>query len=439
LKEALRHDRARIQVGRISHFGLMEMSRQRLRTGVVEGSTSQCPHCLGTGIIRSTESVALTVLRALEEKLQQGSRHNVTASMSIEAALYILNEKRDALRDMESRYGISITVAANDKLHGANFTIERGALSTRPVAERKPRGAVQMDWAFAEGEEAVGEPALERDEDADAVGDAPIAAELADEAISAREGAEGDGRRGGRRRRRRRGGRGGERGEAGGEPRLNGNGRDHGRDDVEARVPGAEEDDEPELSAGDTEADAGSGDADGPEGAGGAETGEGGDRRRSRRRGRRGGRRNRRGERGAPGEGVSRLDTDASDLVAVAYEDSGRDEAGRQPQPADDDEQPFGQEARNGGSEAHPMLPGPEAEIPSGPGYAGSSDSFAEAPIADERAPRDAGTPVYMTPPPPPEPELQPLAAAATEPVPPPVVEPPLSGPPRRGWWQKRM
>ena len=63
LKDALRHDRARIQVGRISHFGLLEMSRQRLRTGVLEGSTTQCPHCQGTGIIRSTESVALAVLR----------------------------------------------------------------------------------------------------------------------------------------------------------------------------------------------------------------------------------------------------------------------------------------------------------------------------------------------------------------------------------------
>ena len=74
LKDALRHDRARIQVGRISHFGLLEMSRQRLRTGVLEGSTSQCPHCQGTGIIRSTESVALAVLRALEDQLLRDAR-----------------------------------------------------------------------------------------------------------------------------------------------------------------------------------------------------------------------------------------------------------------------------------------------------------------------------------------------------------------------------
>ena len=103
LKDALRHDRARIQVGRISHFGLMEMSRQRLRTGVLEGSTSQCPHCQGTGIIRSVESVALAVLRALEDHLMRDARNSITVVTTAEVALYILNNKRAFVTDMEKR------------------------------------------------------------------------------------------------------------------------------------------------------------------------------------------------------------------------------------------------------------------------------------------------------------------------------------------------
>ena len=82
LKDSLRHDRARIQVGRISHFGLLEMSRQRLRTGVLEGSTTQCPHCQGTGIIRSVESVALAVLRALEDHLLRCARSKTSCCAS---------------------------------------------------------------------------------------------------------------------------------------------------------------------------------------------------------------------------------------------------------------------------------------------------------------------------------------------------------------------
>jgi ribonuclease E len=100
LKEALRHDRARIQVGRISHFGLLEMSRQRLRTGVLEGSTTQCPHCQGTGIIRSVESVALAVLRALEDHLLRDTNSGLVAVTTANVALYILNNKRTFITDM---------------------------------------------------------------------------------------------------------------------------------------------------------------------------------------------------------------------------------------------------------------------------------------------------------------------------------------------------
>jgi ribonuclease E len=193
LKEALRFDRARIQVGRISHFGLLEMSRQRLRTGVLEGSTTQCPHCQGTGIIRSTESVALAVIRSIEDHLMQGTPTSLIANTTATVALYILNNKRQFIVDMENRYGVSILINASDKVQGANFTIERS--QRREDAKPRPeRTAVNMDWGF-EGEGEDGE--VEADEEA--------GGEVEAEAGAGQPRDEGEnGGSGGRRRRRRR-------------------------------------------------------------------------------------------------------------------------------------------------------------------------------------------------------------------------------------------
>ena len=105
IKDALKNDRARIQVGRISHFGLLEMSRQRIRTGVLEGSTVVCAHCQGAGVVRSTASIALHVLRALEDALIKSSTHDVVVRTRTAVALYILNQKRANLRDLERRFG----------------------------------------------------------------------------------------------------------------------------------------------------------------------------------------------------------------------------------------------------------------------------------------------------------------------------------------------
>jgi ribonuclease E len=142
LKECLRNDRARIQVGRISHFGLLEMSRQRIRTGMVEGSTTQCAHCQGTGFVRSTESVALSVLRSLEDWLRTNTPCDLNAVSSPEVALYILNQKRTYLRDIESRHGVVISVTASDRMHGANFYIEK--VSVVLPGERPGNGAVSQ-------------------------------------------------------------------------------------------------------------------------------------------------------------------------------------------------------------------------------------------------------------------------------------------------------
>jgi len=202
LKDALRFDRARIQLGRISHFGLMEMSRQRLRTGVLEGSTSQCPHCQGTGIIRSTESIALAVLRGLEDAITAGAAGPLIATTTPPVALYILNSKRAYITDMEHRHGYSVTVLGSDRAQGANFMIERGGM-VAPV-RRVERAAVNMDWGFDGEEEA---PAFEGGE----IEMAPHADDAEEGAISREngrgEGEENGGRRGRRRRRRGRGGR----------------------------------------------------------------------------------------------------------------------------------------------------------------------------------------------------------------------------------------
>ena len=107
LSECLRHDRARIQVGRISHFGLLEMSRQRIRASVLESSTEPCPHCGGTGHVRSVSSVALQLLRGLEEVLMKGATHNLIVRTRIDVALYVLNHKRGHLRALEDSFKVA--------------------------------------------------------------------------------------------------------------------------------------------------------------------------------------------------------------------------------------------------------------------------------------------------------------------------------------------
>ena len=144
LKESLRNDRARIQVGRISHFGLLEMSRQRLRIGMLEGSTDPCTMCQGTGIVRSVESVALDVLRSLEDRLITDGVVPLVATTAVDVALYILNQKRSHLKDIEERYRIPIAVTADEDLHVSQFVIERSAESEIGIGEST---VVQMDWA----------------------------------------------------------------------------------------------------------------------------------------------------------------------------------------------------------------------------------------------------------------------------------------------------
>ncbi len=136
LKEALKSDRARIQVGRISHFGLLEMSRQRMRAGIIEGSTVVCPACNGSGFVRSVESTALHVLRAVEAEAVKGKHPAFTVTVSPDVAIYILNQKRSHLLEIESTYGVSIYVETDRDVHGSDHKVEpaaaRGAVQARP-------------------------------------------------------------------------------------------------------------------------------------------------------------------------------------------------------------------------------------------------------------------------------------------------------------------
>src|SRR4026208_937490 len=113
LKDALRNDRAGVRVGRISHFGLMEMSRQRIRTSVLESSTEKCVHCGGTGHVRSVSSVALQLLRSIEETLLKGPTHNLIIRTPPAIALHVLNPQRAHLRGLEERFRVTLTVNAD--------------------------------------------------------------------------------------------------------------------------------------------------------------------------------------------------------------------------------------------------------------------------------------------------------------------------------------
>ncbi|PRX11708.1 UNVERIFIED_ORG: RNAse E [Martelella mediterranea] len=133
LKECLKNDRARIQVGRISHFGLLEMSRQRIRASVLESTTQVCSHCGGTGHVLSQSSVALHVLRGVEEYLLKNTTHNITVRTTPEIAPYLLNQKRNTIVDYENRFGVEIIVEADADLENTHFEIDRRDPVENPV------------------------------------------------------------------------------------------------------------------------------------------------------------------------------------------------------------------------------------------------------------------------------------------------------------------
>ncbi|MGC1587915.1 MAG: ribonuclease E/G, partial [Rhodomicrobium sp.] len=399
LKDALRNDRARIQVSHISHFGLLEMSRQRLRQGVVEVSTMPCPVCQGVGHIRSTESVALMILRSIEDNLRTQGAVDLTASASTESALYILNHKRAYLRDIEMRYGVSIVIQLDENAHGGTFTLTRGSAANAPaVAESK---AIHMEPSQAGASE----------EEEDIV-------------------AEGDDKRPQRRKRRRRRGRGD--GDAafqnGATPAVT----DAGSIDEEGEE-GEEGEEEEEVLAS-AASQPGSSEAAAPK------NGESDQEfRRNRRRGRRGGRRHREELAGGaeaakqPGEHIPGLGEQPILDFDVHFPKSGAFGPASL-QPAVQEKPAMAQEPALTGSAPQPVpepaLPEPAMKAAPQPGPASAAASAAAGPAA-EAAPEPA---------PEAAPEPAPVAEAPViaEPVQAPKPKPVKAGPPRKGWWQRR-
>jgi ribonuclease E len=270
MKGALANDRARIQVGRISSFGLMEMSRQRLRTGVLEASTRPCPHCEGSGFVRTASSAGLSALRLLEDEAARGRGSQLLLRASQEAAFYVLNHKRAELAEIEDRYGVRIEVSHSGEIEGARMAVE----ASGPPPAHAPR----FEPPQIEFDED--EPILEEEDEEEEV-------EERTERGPREERAEGEGGR--RRRRRRRGKR----------------DRDHGGEPQTA---------EPEMEA--IEAEEAVDEPGTVEAAEQHEEGEG--RRRRGRRGRRGGRRRRGDEQVAADAGVTESETVAEEAPAEA-------------------------------------------------------------------------------------------------------------------------
>jgi len=211
MKEALKNDRARIQVGRISSFGLMEMSRQRLRTGVLEASTRPCPHCEGSGLMRTAASSGLSALRMIEDEAARGRGSRIILRAGREAAIYVLNRKRTEIGDIEERYGVLVEVLLEESFEGARMAVE----SLGPPPVQRPRIAPvaepemdEDDLAEDFSDEEQDEPEEDEAEEAPREarepraprGDRPERGERSEEDRNGRKRRRRRGRRGGRRR-----------------------------------------------------------------------------------------------------------------------------------------------------------------------------------------------------------------------------------------------
>ncbi|MEK9611353.1 MAG: ribonuclease E/G [Alphaproteobacteria bacterium] len=187
MKEAMRNDRARIQIGSISHFGLLEMSRQRLRLSFNESISNLCPHCEGTGRVRSIETAAMQMLRIIEEEAQKGKMDELHVTMHRDVALFILNHKRTSVADLEARYGLQIVLLSDDSLIAPDYRVERVGWQGKKQQAANSNRRAKAEASSENEDETVDAVAGEEDTPSD------------DEQPKRRK----RGRRGGRRRRRR--------------------------------------------------------------------------------------------------------------------------------------------------------------------------------------------------------------------------------------------
>lgn len=454
MKEALKHDRARIQVGRISAFGLLEMSRQRLRTGVLEASTEVCPMCSGLGLIRTPGSAALAALRMLEDEAVKARASHFRLRTDETVSVYMLNRKRSELSELEDRYGIIIEIVPDESLVGGRLAID----SSGPPPARAPKALPALPHVHVHVE----------DEEEEEFADIELEGEDSDGAHE--EEAHDEPREGGRRRRRRRGGR----------------NRDRNGEAQRSDQPATAEMD---MEDGDSDSDA-TIDAVG-EGAGEigaeAENGEGGERRRRRRRRRRG-HREERGDTAAvtaeahddDGPAETETETEAESVEATPVEQAAfveAVEAAPAPEPVAEEKpkrrprrKPAAKAAPEAATEtvetsveasAEPAAAAPEAEAPpekpkrkrrTKAEIAADEAAAAEAKAAAAKPrPRPrrkkaetaatSAEPVVETPA---SPQPEPAVEAAETPAEPEAQAAPdddsgaeASAQPRRGWWQR--
>ena len=206
LKDKLKNDRARIQVGRISGFGLLEMSRQRLRPGILESTTQPCPHCHGTGILRSDDSLALQVLRQIEEEGTRGRSREVLLRAPVGIVNFLMNQKRDHIALIEGRYGMAVRLEADPRLISPDFTLERFKTATRQVTV-VPQPVVSLESSAMEEieEDLVEVDEIDEDEE-DSTDSRDGARGQGEPAAAGAAGEDNGGRKRRRRRRRRKGG-----------------------------------------------------------------------------------------------------------------------------------------------------------------------------------------------------------------------------------------
>ena len=403
MKDALKNDRARIQVGRISSFGLMEMSRQRLRTGVLEATTRGCPHCDGTGLVRTASSAGLSALRFIEEEAAKGKGSTISLYASTEAAVYLLNAKRGDLAEIEDRYGVRVEVLPEGENEGAKMR----------VASSGPRPEFTPKFEAIVIEEEEDDEVFEDDEDE---GESESEDRIADED----DRGEDRGKRRGRGRRRR-----GGRDRA--EPRA-----DREVEGEAQRPEGETEDDAERAEVGEDTAERAEGDDEAPR------------KRRRRGRRRRGGRGRGEGE-GADGENaegngegdITEGQADSEAPVEVAEPEA--DEAPAKPKSSrrkKADGKPV--EAAEPTPEAAPVeAPVAETEAPAKPKRTRKpkAEPVAEPEPAAEPTEKPAATEVAIEKPK--RSRKKVVAAEVTaeaEPAPADLSE---DGSPRRGWWQR--
>jgi ribonuclease E len=384
LKEALKHDRARIQVGRISPFGLLELSRQRLRPSLIETSFHTCVHCAGTGRIRSVESSAMHVLRAIEEEALRHRPGEMLVYVPSAITLYILNQKRAALTEIESRHGMRVLVLQDDALVPPGYRLERvkGTVSSKPIDEHVRHAPVILE-----------------DPDDEIIEDEEKAAESG-EAQAPRQESESESETRRRRRRRRRGGKGGE------------------ERPQDGSAPEAQSDEEGEEKAS-AEAEPRN------EENGDSETDANGVRRR--RRGRRGGRRRRRDEPNEAGVAAEAGTEESSEAVVAV------DSAPEATEVTESSESAVASEAEQKPRRGRPRKVVAEAE---------ATDEEQPKPRrgrAKKAQPEEASEEIVVEAPPPvaaPEPVVTPApVVVSSEPVVTSSVAD--SSPPRKGWWNR--